>query len=101
MLAIAPVALATTGAIACVGYGFVGVFHTSALGRVVLGLAGGAGTAGGGWLGPFALHAYGGLARAVLRPREDRELAQRVQHLAQTRAEAIDSSAAELRRIER
>jgi signal transduction histidine kinase len=47
------------------------------------------------------LQTYGALARAVLGPREDPELARRVRHLAQTRAETIDASAAEIRRIER
>jgi signal transduction histidine kinase len=47
------------------------------------------------------LQTYGALARAVLGPREDPELTQRVRHLAQTRAETIDASAAEIRRIER
>ena len=101
MLAISPVALATAGVIGCVGYGFVGIFHPSALARVVLGVAGVAVTAGAVWTAPLALQAYSGLARALLSPRQDRELAQRVQHLAQTRAETIDASAAEIRRIER
>lgn len=41
------------------------------------------------------------LARAVLAPGGDQELARRVAHLTETRHEAVDSSAAELRRIER
>jgi signal transduction histidine kinase len=53
------------------------------------------------WSGPLLLQAYGGLARVILGPREDLALAQRVRHLAETRAETIDASAAEIRRIER
>lgn len=44
-------------------------------------------------------HAY--LDRALLAPNERTSLAQRVQQLAASRAETVDSSAAELRRIER
>ena len=53
------------------------------------------------WSAPLLLQAYGGLARAILGPREDPALAMRVRHLAQTRSETIDASAAEIRRIER
>ena len=49
------------------------------------------------WSAPLLLQAYGGLARAILGPREDPALAQRVRHLAQTRAETLDASAAEIR----
>jgi signal transduction histidine kinase len=51
----------------------------------------------GGWL----LRGYGALARLVLAPAGRAELASRVRHLARTRAETLDSGAAELRRIER
>jgi signal transduction histidine kinase len=44
-------------------------------------------------------HAY--LCRALLAPTERTALAQRVQQLARSRAETVDTSAAELRRIER
>ncbi len=50
---------------------------------------------------PWALRGYAGLARTLLAPTGQAELAQRVYHLAQTRAETIDSGAAEIRRIER
>ncbi len=50
---------------------------------------------------PWALRGYAGLARTLLAPAGQAELAQRVYHLAQTRAETIDSGAAEIRRIER
>jgi len=51
--------------------------------------------------GPVALRGYGGLARLVLSPSREAELAQRVEELAQTRRETLDTGAAELRRIER
>jgi signal transduction histidine kinase len=50
------------------------------------------------WLVPRTI---GGHARALLGPRPDPELAGRVERLTQARAEAVDSAAAELRRVER
>jgi signal transduction histidine kinase len=50
---------------------------------------------------PWLLRAYGLAARVLLAPAGRAELTQRVQHLAQTRSEAIDTGAAEMRRIER
>ena len=50
---------------------------------------------------PWMLAAYGILARWMLGPAGPAELVQRVQHLAETRSEAIDTGAAEMRRIER
>ncbi len=50
---------------------------------------------------PWLLRAYGLAAGALLAPAGQAELTSRVQHLAQTRAEAIDTGAAEMRRIER
>ena len=50
---------------------------------------------------PWLLASYGALARAVLAPAGQAELARRVRHLAETRSEAIDTGAAEMRRIER
>jgi signal transduction histidine kinase len=52
------------------------------------------------WAAPQLLHQYGRLARSVLAPVGRGELALRVRHLAQTRADTIDAGAAELRRIE-
>ena len=101
LLAVMPLVLAVAGLIGCVGDGIVGMFDVSVLARVVLGLVGGAVTVLAVWSAPLLLQTYGALARAVLGPREDPELAQRVRHLAQTRAETIDASAAEIRRIER
>ena len=51
--------------------------------------------------GPVALRGYGGLARLVLTPSREAELALRVEQLAKTRRETLDTGAAELRRIER
>jgi signal transduction histidine kinase len=50
------------------------------------------------WLVPRTIGAH---ARALLRPEADPELAGRVEQLTQTRAEAVDTAAAELRRLER
>jgi signal transduction histidine kinase len=100
ILAMAPGVLVAVGLIGCVGYGIAGMLHAAVLVRIVLAAAGLALTSLAVWSAPLALQAYGGLARAILGPR-DRELAQRVRHLAQTRAETIDASAAEIRRIER
>ncbi|MGK5552785.1 histidine kinase [Actinomadura kijaniata] len=51
--------------------------------------------------GPSLLRAHGRWAAALLGPTERSRLALRVAHLTETRAEAVDTSAAELRRIER
>jgi signal transduction histidine kinase len=53
------------------------------------------------WTAPWLLRACGAVARAMLVPAGRTELALQVRHLAQTRAEAIDTGAAEMRRIER
>jgi signal transduction histidine kinase len=53
------------------------------------------------WATPRLLHRYGLLVRSMLAPAGQGELALRVRHLSQTRAETIDTGAAELRRIER
>jgi signal transduction histidine kinase len=60
-------------------------------GLIALGLA----------VAPWMLVAYGRLARLMLGPPGQAELALRVAHLAETRSEAIDTGAAEMRRIER
>ena len=53
------------------------------------------------WAAPWLLRGYGILARSMLAPTGQAELALRVAHLAQTRADTIDTGAAEMRRIER
>ncbi len=50
---------------------------------------------------PWLLRTYGQASRVLLAPAGQAELTERVQHLALTRAEAIDTGAAEMRRIER
>jgi signal transduction histidine kinase len=50
---------------------------------------------------PWLLRAYGLLAHSMLAPPGDAELTLRVRQLSQTRAEALDTGAAEIRRIER
>jgi signal transduction histidine kinase len=50
------------------------------------------------WLVPRTIGVH---ARGLLRPSPDPELAGRVEQLTQTRADAVDSAAAELRRVER
>ncbi|WP_019633513.1 sensor histidine kinase [Actinomadura atramentaria] len=51
--------------------------------------------------GPKLLGAYGRWGRALLGPTEASRLKLRVRHLTETRSDAVDASAAELRRIER
>ncbi|MEY9966878.1 signal transduction histidine kinase [Streptacidiphilus sp. MAP12-16] len=53
------------------------------------------------WAAPLLLTLHARGARALLGPTRQAELALRVHHLAQTRADTIDSGAAEMRRIER
>jgi signal transduction histidine kinase len=72
------------------GHSLVALIATSS-GLIVLGLA----------VAPRMLTAYGMLARSMLGPAGQAELALRVRHLAETRSEAIDTGAAEMRRIER
>ena len=63
----------------------------ASIGLIALGLA----------VAPWMLAVYGMLARSMLAPAGSAELVQRVRHLAETRSEAIDTGAAEMRRIER
>ncbi|MGW7527947.1 sensor histidine kinase [Streptomyces sp. NPDC054783] len=53
------------------------------------------------WAAPRLMLGYGRSARHLLGPSRQEQLAQRVDHLAQTRSDALDSGAAEMRRIER
>jgi signal transduction histidine kinase len=50
---------------------------------------------------PLLLRGYGLLARSLLAPAGHADLTRRLRHLAETRDEALDTSAAEIRRIER
>ncbi|MEU4768543.1 sensor histidine kinase [Actinosynnema sp. NPDC023794] len=122
VIAAAPVAL--------VGYGFVGLVWVAAWAQLVrlfvpydgwfawtsltdlapaLGvvpgplspLAGLAATAAGLALAPWSLLAYARVSRLLLAPTKAAALARRVDRLTETRADASDARAAELRRIER
>jgi signal transduction histidine kinase len=76
------------------GYGYGGAAPVQVLaGLALVGL----GVAAAPWL----LRGYAGLTSTLLAPTGQAELTQRVYHLTQTRAETIDSGAAEIRRIER
>jgi signal transduction histidine kinase len=52
-------------------------------------------------IGPRSLLLHARFTRALLAPTPNAELALRVRHLTETRADAVDAQAAELRRIER
>jgi signal transduction histidine kinase len=56
---------------------------------------------GGTWASPWLMRGYGLFASSMLAPTQHAELTLRVSQLAQTRTEALDSGAAEIRRIER
>ena len=66
-------------------------FRLLAIGAAVLGL----------WVAPWLLRGYGVFARSMLAPTGQAELALRVRQLSETRTEALDTGAAEIRRIER
>ncbi|MEV4252845.1 sensor domain-containing protein, partial [Spirillospora sp. NPDC049652] len=53
------------------------------------------------YFGPRLMDVYGRWTQSLLGPTEKSRLALRVRHLAETRADAVDTSARELRRIER
>lgn len=53
------------------------------------------------WVAPWGVRVHGQIANSLLAPTEKARLARRVDHLARTRGEVMDSQAAELRRIER
>uniref|UniRef100_A0AAU2VX71 histidine kinase n=1 Tax=Streptomyces sp. NBC_00008 TaxID=2903610 RepID=A0AAU2VX71_9ACTN len=80
-------------------YGFVPVdsqatgLAAAALGVVLFGV--------GVLLSERLLHAHFAIARSVLAPTHERELALRIDQLTETRHEAVDTAASELRRIER
>jgi len=73
-------------------------FPHAAVLAIPLGLAA---VAAGLWSAPRLLAVYGLIARTMLGPTRRAELALRVDHLALTRSESIDTGAAEMRRIER
>lgn len=53
------------------------------------------------WITPLFLHWYGQAARSMLSPTRQATLQQQVAHLSESRAEVVDTGAAEIRRIER
>jgi signal transduction histidine kinase len=79
--------------------GFVGVVAPYA--QLELRVLAIGGAAFGLWAAPWLMRGYGVLARSMLAPTPQAELALRVRQLAETRTEALDTSAAEIRRIER
>jgi signal transduction histidine kinase len=55
----------------------------------------------GAWLAPLCLRWYGKAAHSMLAPTRRAALERQVAHLSESRAEAVDTGAAEIRRIER
>jgi signal transduction histidine kinase len=53
------------------------------------------------WISPLFLRWYGQAARSMLSPTRQAALEQQVAHLSESRAEVVDTGAAEIRRIER
>jgi signal transduction histidine kinase len=53
------------------------------------------------WIAPLFLRWYGQSARSMLAPTRQATLERQVAHLSETRAEVVDTGAAEIRRIER
>jgi len=103
-LAAAPAAIIATGLIEFIGPEFTRLIPPPAFPGntprtlVVLGLAI---TSVGVLAAPALLRAYGLVARSILAPGGEAELELRVQQLTETRTEALDTGAAEIRRIER
>jgi signal transduction histidine kinase len=103
-LALAPAGIIATGLIEFIGPEFTRLIPPPAFPGntprtlVVLGLAI---TSVGVLAAPALLRAYGLVARSILAPAGQAELALRVRQLTQTRTEALDTGAAEIRRIER
>lgn len=76
--------------------------HVDTTSRALLGVPVGAGIILLGlWSGPHVLRGWARLTRTLLTANRTEQLSRRVAALSDTRAEAVDSSAAELRRIER
>jgi signal transduction histidine kinase len=104
VLAAAPAALligglvtGAAGAVKLTGFGY----HDSGGRSWALLLLGLSIVAVGLWAAPRLLAGYGVMARSMLGPTRSAGLLLRVDHLAQTRSESLDTGAAEMRRIER
>jgi signal transduction histidine kinase len=91
ILAIAPAALTVLGVFAVIAPYSSGFIRLLGVAIAAFGL----------WASPWLLRGYGVFARSMLAPTRRAELALRVRELAETRTEALDTSAAEIRRIER
>jgi len=91
LLAVLPAGLLALGVLGVVAPYASGMVRVLAVAAAAAGL----------WACPWLLRGYGLFARSMLAPTPQAELALRVRQLAQTRTEAIDTSAAEIRRIER
>ncbi|MGH3180966.1 MAG: sensor histidine kinase, partial [Streptosporangiaceae bacterium] len=91
LLAIAPVALLVLGAV-----GLIAPYASLEVRLLTIGAA-----AFGLWTAPWLLRGYGVFARSMLAPTQQAELALRVRRLTETRTEALDTGAAEIRQIER
>jgi signal transduction histidine kinase len=103
-LAVAPVGIIATGLIGFIGPEITRLIPPPAFpGNTpgTLALLGVAITLAGVAAAPLLLHGYGLLARTLLTPDGEAELASRVRQLTQSRTEALDTGAAEIRRIER
>jgi signal transduction histidine kinase len=101
------VASATGGAVLTAGPAVLITFGLAGLGRTSHGdglrnvILGSMLVAASVFAAPWLLRAYALSAGSLLAPAGGAELARRVEHLAQTRSETIDTGAAEIRRIER
>ncbi len=91
ILAIAPAALTVLGVFAVLAPYSSGFIRLFGVAIAAFGL----------WASPWLLRGYGVFARSMLAPTRRAALALRVRELAETRTEALDTSAAEIRRIER
>jgi signal transduction histidine kinase len=91
ILPLLPAGLLVAGVVAVTAPYASGYIRVLGLGVVAFGL----------WAAPWLLRGYGVFARSMLAPTRRAELALRVRELAETRTEALDTSAAEIRRIER
>ena len=91
ILALAPAGLLAFGVLGVVAPYASLELRVVAIGAALAGL----------WAAPWLLRGYGLLTRSMPAPSEQAELALRVQRLTETRTEALDTGAAEIRRIER
>jgi signal transduction histidine kinase len=91
ILPLLPAGLLVVGVVGAIAPYASALIRILAVGAAALGL----------WAAPALLRGYGVFARSMLAPTRHAELALRVRELAETRTEALDTGAAEIRRIER